>query len=709
MSEIVTNIFKKSLANLSDEQILAMAVPKQDSVIQYRRDKWYKRKEWYVQNNQPQGYNLSASTPTEKEDTTFTGEVRWDYGGLYYQNYELNEKPGSFVPKHDVIWKRAYNPLNPHHRMYNYHFNPWYGVEIKKKNSALSYDRPKFLKPGTEDDPDPEEHEGCVEAYSKLRLREAFRKALDKGDVGGATIYYPFEEQFEGYTAPNHAVYTWNEVSGAKAMEYKKGFPIKFKIRPTNRKIPAFDLDISECVYFDHTNSDDHMGIPYGMETWYERIALLFIMAAFTEYDQRLGSGFIIVICPPGAKQAVEDSIRNNRTEKGMVIERDLHMTGQDPVQIEWQDAASQVDFVAHIEKLEGNIIRNTGYPKRWWQGDEEGAMESSGKDKLQVNVKHKENFQPWEMWWKLVMKFHGVIENVEDIVVRPGFEMSYSEEERLEQDLLKTQDIGLKTWLTINEQRELDGYEPMDEEGADDLFPPMDVETSESGPDGSNSSSQRTIDRSKVDAVIEFVNEFSLNKQVPILGISKPQVQKMRHAVNELKKPKVKLDEYEIKEDSVAVSETLYEIRDVPLVLPQTKEYNGRNCVRSPESIKEAWEDPKTPRSFRLGVSSDDGHPRKIPLEITSEDGIGTVELTRLGEDGAIYGNYIIDIEESRRILGNDNWLERTLQKRENPNTSIALRSIDYPESDGTWEERDLDIRSFVVTQSPRNKKAGK
>ena len=82
-------------------------------------------------------------------------------------------------------------------------------------------------------------------------------------------------------------------------------------------------------------------------------------------------------------------------------------------------------------------------------------------------------------------------------------------------------------------------------------------------------------------------------------------------------------------------------------------------------------------------------------------------VKLTRIDQEGDIRGNIRYSLKEADRILGSDNYIRQKTMKNENIPTSVALYSKDRPSKEGMLES-DLDIRSFVFTQSPRNERAG-
>jgi DNA-binding transcriptional ArsR family regulator len=287
----------------------------------------------------------------------------------------------------------------------------------------------------------------------------------------------------------------------------------------------------------------------------------------------------------------------------------------------------------------------------------------------------------------------------------------------------MQTQIIGMKTWLTVNEQRELDGMEPI--EGGDTLFEPNASDDAPGG-DISNESTNmlstqvapggkkfQTSSKSKSDAAdlmqALFSSELSINELARMLDVSPTTVSKIRSKVDADNTPQLKEDEVVMKADAVQLDENLYEIEDVPVVLPQTKYYEhlGYEATRPREEIERIFNDPAYPKEFRIGVTPSDDHASRIPLEVLKENTVGMVQFKRLDEAGNIRGNIRYNLAEADRILGKDNWIRAFTSENKPLPTSVALYSKDRKDKTGVVE-RDLDIRSFVFTQKPRNPEAG-
>ncbi len=415
----------------------------------------------------------------------------------------------------------------------------------------------------------------------------------------------------------------------------------------------------------------------------------------------------------------------NVRTEMGLIWEvDDVEGTPQKP---EWMTPQTGADFVAHLDKFEDGICTGMGFPRRWLVGDSEGAMESSGKDKLQVHSKLNAIFNQWKRFIKGVCLYHGWIADFGDVEVRAGFKMELSEEEKVNIDMLKTDTIAAKTWLSINEQRKADGYEPVDEEGADDVMV-QDEEGGGFGDSGGDSESSNTAvkpsdakndiiempmntTQDDIDVLMDiFTNseKYSIAALEKITGVSGRTISRIRAKFDDDLKPKQKIDELVIKQDSVQISGDIYEYEGVVLK-PQTKYYDQykANCITPKEEIARIFNDPTYPKQFMIGVTSDDSHKSQIPSEVLEKNAIGTVNYSKLQEDGSIWGKVRIDLSKSDKVLGKKNWVRDNTKLGRSIPMSVARWTIDKQQGKDRLETN-IDIRSYVATRKPRNKDIG-
>lgn len=625
-----------------------------------------------------------AQLGRKKEDTNYVNK------SVSQMAEQDNYGAEDYVHLSSIILKKAYNFSNPQHREIMAQNNIWLKSMTKKVAEEITAEAPVFASKETINDEEPKINKRITKFWDDNRLTEMLRKSVEKARKHGWCIYYPVNKDalFKGYSGPAWHIYTRDE---ATPYEFVQGHPVRWNIKPSNPNVDGFMLSIDQCVFFDPENTDDFDGMPVGSASWDKMIDWECIWDAINGFDQRLGNGFLSVIAPGSTSAAelttIRNAIKNIRTRKGLVIRGGV--TKDESAEIVYTGmGGAQVDFTSHLEKLEEGFVQDLKFPKAWFLGDAPGALESGGQDTFKINKQLKQIFNQWIPFIKLVLKFHGLITNDSDIEIKQGFTLDLSEQERIQLDQIKTQTIAAKSWLTQDEKRELDGYPPMTEEQKQDM---MDNQFSFNF---NSDQQQQNTDKQKSD---EKQND-SNNKNVQ----SNPKIPK-----NDSKT--LKFDDLFIKTDSIQISENLYEIQDVPLVLPQEKFYPEYNttCVRSADEIAKMFNDPKTPKEFRIGVTATDDHSSKVPLEILKANAVGIAQLTRIDEQGNLRGNIKVDLSSTENILGKDNWLKQTLLNNENPHTSVALYSRDE-NHEGMAIERDLDVRSFVFTRNPRNQNAG-
>jgi hypothetical protein len=631
----------------------------------------------------------------------------------------LDSNPSRYYHRHTVIQFRTYEIENPNHRIMVSKYCPWVEAGVFKVASHLTMVPPIFALPEAEGDEEEEEHEGCVKWWSENQGNKILKKCVEKDRQHGWFLYESIRTKLpEWYLAPKAYIWSADE---AQPFIWQYGHPVAWEINPTNRELmhPG-NTSINSSIFYDSNWSDDFDGIPNILPLWDDAIDYIFIQDAINAFDSRYGNGFITIVVPNGTsadeKAAIEEKIQNIRTEMGLVIRGDVEET----VEIDWMGMGGvQVDFVSHLEKIEDRMSMALRFPKRWLLGDQEGAMESSGKDALQVNIELKAIFQQYVDFIYALLMYHDVIKSKSEVIIKPAFEMQLSEQEKVELENIKTSTIAMKAWLSIDEKRELDGYDPLTDEQKAELMTMMGggEEGGESsgalrggatgGTGGINDQKSFTSKRDAFDYVSDFIRNTPISKLSAIMGVSEGSISKIRAKYDDYAKPVLKTDSYEVKQDAVALGNDVFMIKDAILLPSQTKKYGEKECVRSPEAIKKALENPKTPREFRIGVTKFDDHTSRIPLEILNENAVGTARIEYMDELGNGRGSITYDLKEADRILGDNNWMREKTESKEKLNTSVALYSVDKPHN-GQFIEDNLDIRSFIFTRKPRNEGSG-
>jgi len=682
------NYFRKRIGSMSAEEIAPLITGKLDSL--------------YMNNDLTSGSGIHNPYRVQKQ--------------------ELENNPEQFVHRHIVLEKRAFFVDNPQHRNIMAYYHPWMHAAVFRIAEELTSEEPLFCKPGSEEDEEPEIMEEILKGWRKYRLQEAWRKCFEKDAIHGISIYYPLNTiNLDWYTGPPWRIVSWDEIDGEPA-EFRLGHPIRWLVNPSNKELDPFECDITNSVFFDSSNSDDFIGVPRYLAMWDDCIDYLMIKDALNSFDQRMGNGFMVIVIPytttDAEKTQIEDRIRNIRTEKGLVIRGRV----EEPVTIDWMKLSdAQVDFVSHLSKIEEVFVNTIGFPKRFLLGDQEGAMESSGKDMLQINIKLKNIFKRWIIWMKRVLKYHGIIQEFDDVAIRPSFGMNLSEQERITLENLKTQTIANKAWLTVNEKRELDGYDPLSDEDEEEVigmgFGGGENNNGEENKDGAagqkeggvpNGNREEEPDKQpKKDSVEAFIQENSLSTIAQTLGISIGTASKIRNKFDSDRKPKFHeiFTELSCKTDSVD-SRTV-DFQGI-LITPVSKEdgfeyESGVRDIRDVEEIKR-WFESNTPKTIYGGVTQNDDHISYIRSEILRSEAVAIAQAYKMDDSGRVLIKGKISLDAVNERLGPKNWVEDYIVRGDPIPISVALWSRDKWVDKKTRRNTELDVRSFVLTRKPRN-----
>lgn len=677
-----------------------------------------------------------APKPTEtmsKQDATFYNKMYL----LPHGKFQIMEDFKHYVYIDPIIDGRYFFFENEIDRRAMEMHDGAYNAYIKKVSKSLTKDRIQIVNPSTNDKEDPKPSRNREKWWSKNKMNQMLRKAFRRIRRDGYVVYYPIDKSKWADYNVRGAYYLFSDKELTETEWDEYGHPITWDVQlmlkngaaallNTDSKFKRTEffertIHIDEVVYYDPNDNQDYIPEPEGSEFWDNLVDYHYISEAVKSFDQRLGNGFMMVTVPyelwadEKAMNKIESKIKNINTENGIIVPSGSKV-GSNPPEFNWMGMQGvQVDFVSHLDNIKDDIAGGMRFPKRWLYGDSEGAMESSGKDKLQVHIRLQEIFAEYTDFIKAVLMFHNQIKNWDDVDILPGFKLDLSDQEKAEMDLVKTENIAAKIWLTPNEQRDLDDPTLGPIDGGDELFAEqdndannqMDIDKSK----GNDVSQGMSKSETKTDSYLlmeQLLHSMGVKKMGKILDVSPTTISKQRAALKVINTPHYKCDSLAL-QDSVAISEDIYRISNAALVIPQTKYYSqySANCIRSPEAIKAAFNDPRTPKEFRIGVKIDDSHPRKVPLEITAADAVGTVQLKNIGDDGIIYGDITYDLTLADKILGAENWMRKYTESQKKLPTSISLYSRDIPHGADVMEEN-LDIRSFVFTRKPRNEVAG-
>jgi len=736
--------------------------------------------------------------PVSKADATYYN--RFPYMSSNVEDGELQNLQdfANYVHIHRAIQNRAFRFINPIHREMMAAWHPWYNALIDKVSKALTKDEIRIVKPETKNDEEPELNDKLMDFWRERKFQNMLTLAIRNMKLHGPINYYAFKVK-DYWTRPGWNIYSEPQ-SRPKAWD-EFGHPIEWKIQPSAKNMETFDISLKgavpvgktevnallentlsekHCVWFDPHHTEDFRGKREGNNMWDALIDYLFTIDNWRSYLQKIGNGFMVLALGEDTTPDEEDVIDNvlNDINTNKVLK--LTQSKESPVTVDWMDTGGgNSGFIECIDKMEDNFAVAMGYPKMWLLGDQEGAMESSGKNALQINIKMIEDFNFYvPNFVKAVLMFHDKISSNDEVAILPGFKTAMSEQEIAELDEIKTSTIAMKTWATPNEQRELDGMDPIDEEGADELVQQQEMNIEKDGMEAKNNdaniktdvkfskcsicgkkgeivehSRQVTSSRkpklimtkipkgfegagnrvplcencrhsprkqdslSPEETLISILGKssaeggMSIRKMGEFLGFSPGVASNVRARMDSYKKPQYKVDDLNIKCDSVQISENMYRIEDAKLVLPQRKQYPrlyGEKWVNRPRSeIEKIFNDTTNLRSYGIGVNPDDSHKSRVPLEVLKKTRVAKTKFTRIDEDGNIRGDIEIDLEKVRKVLGENSWLEQDLKESNHVGTSVALYSVDKPNGN-QMDESDLDVRSFVFTRQARNEDAG-
>jgi hypothetical protein len=649
--------------------------------------------------------------------------------------HDLQTDPGGFVYKSEIITRKAYFYQKHNHREIVFTHNTIMDAAIKKIKKAVTAVEPIFSIPSEEELDNPEEHTEAKEGWKEIRGREILAKAIEKSIKHGFVLYEPLkipEKDLQWYTNATFFIRAWDEIQTLS--EYKYGLATQYFIHPSNVNLKGYTIDITlnsnqggkipkenheveklhSGLFFDPDNTDDHHGKPWFLGCWDNIIDYESIKEARNSYDEQIGNGFIVVGIPSNdydkVKANVKAKVKNIRREQGIVIP----ISKDNPMAIEFKGSTFQVDFNADLNDIRRDIIANIGFPERWIFGDAEGAMESSGKDRMQVHDHIKQIFSDWKRFIKLVLKYHGYISDLNEVEIKAPYELQLTEIEKAEVDNMKAQTVGLiAPYLTLDEIRDELGKEKVDEE---ELFNPMgmgeDQDNPPNGPDNPDGETTETPPReTKTDAdnlppyalLDAIVDKTSYNQLKKWFGVSKDTVGKIKASMRDNKKTLVKTDSIML--DSISIGPDIYSSSG--LIIPVQEMYYPEykaTFIRSAKQMERVFNENNA-KTFPIGVYPSNLHDEGTKVGEAAQ--IGEVRLDAVDDKG-VYGTTVYDLTKVDEILGPQNWIRDRLAKEKKISTSVGLTSVDIPIDEKTKYEMNHTIKSFIATESPRNTKAG-
>lgn len=625
--------------------------------------------------------------------------------GLYYQKVASARQQLTdfehYVHINEIIVNRAFDFENAYHREFVARAHPFMKRFIIDIAEMLSKNTPIFTTKDQKDEENPKPIEKLVKFWEDNNLGKMLSVFLKKCRTHGWAIYYPVTDVYPSYYSRN-AWYVYSPPECEQIEWDAYGHPTKFHVKATGKNTTEFDISITECVFYDHELTLDYSGEPVGRDIWDDLIDYLFIKESMKSFAQRLGNGFMVIGVPESTTDTEISSIKENmkhvRTEVGLLVRQ----SSEDPVTVEWQQTGVQSGYVDHLAKYEDAIAVGMGMPKRWLLGDQEGAMESSGKDKIQVEITLKGIFSKFVDFIKSVLIYHGQIAKEDDVVILPHFEVNLSEIEVAQIEQLRTQTIASKTWATIDEKRQMDGMDPLTAEQRSEVEAQQQPQSwGDNGQQRGDNERQRPSAQKKVDSFEDMFLGNSVRDLSEIFGLSPTTIAKIRSKLDEENRIHKRQIDMTVKCDSV--SDSTVEFSGY-LLTPGELKYDDSEImdVRTIDEIR-AFFNGNTVKQIYGGVNSNDSHDSPVAAEIIRDEAVAIAEMVEVNENG-LFIRGKLDLNEVDKRLGSRNWIRERVERHEPIPISAALYSKDRIRN-GKRYNTDLDVRSFVFTRLPRNK----
>lgn len=641
-----------------------------------------------------------------KTDTTYYNQENT------YTADKAIAKSESWVHKSAILRNKWVSENNAIHREMVAKYNEIAHSNIYKVAVALTKEAPLFVVPGTEDDEEPEIHEAAADFWSEYEYQKMLTNFIIACRNHGFGIFHPLKQQPRTLwdVQPAWRVYSAREIS--QIYTDPIGNPTSIKLDYTVLDQPLDPtIHWKDFIFFLPEYTLDLKGIPSNHVIWDSIMAYEGVFDSMQAFDQRLGNGFLTVVLGEqlgeAVKSGVEDKMKKTRTEKGLLITD----TGDAPINVDWMNPGQGSRFVEDLTKIEEKAAWGIGLPLMWLKGNRSGAVTGSEEDRNSVYEMLRGFFKPYELFMKYVLLYHGIIANLDEIVIKPNISVDVSDLDMAQVENMKTNTIASKTWLTTNEKRELDGYDEMDEGqmseeqeimGMIQAVGDMGNEPGEEKDPNKEKKKEKPKADSSNDGVGAYFRDTSIMKLTSDLPISKQTVEKLRKHFDEEKRFRNKAFDVVLKTDSMSITENMVSFDGVLLAPHDSLNYPDHIEIQTPEEVRK-WYDSNSPKEMYLGVEYAPNHNNSN--EVMKVESVGTVKATGIDDDSNILANYKFDLTEVDKLLGKDNWIREYIKDKKNLPTSIGLFSRDKIRNGLTYRT-DLDIRSAVLVKNPRNPK---
>ena len=464
-----------------------------------------------------------------------------------------------------------------------------------------------------------------------------------------------------------------------------------------------FKTDENDSFWWASQETPDYLGIPMLWRIFDDLVDYILIKESMKAFALRWGHGFLAVQAKnldETQRLDLEDALQKLREERGIVLSG-----AEQGDKIEWFNPSTSFNFEGLLNKVEENLAQGIEMPLRWLKGSEQGALSSSTTDQNQGEVALRQIFNAYHEFIFSVLIFEDQItpEEMAHIEIRIKDD-DKTELQTLEQEGLEIDNLLKQTWLTDNEKRDRLGLEPI--EGGDQLnsIQMFGQDSDEESDEESNEkpTEEKDEEMQKTDAIGNFIAKKSVREIAKELGISAGTAQKIKSNYLQYEEIEgnshldVRINLSDLKTDSNVM------IAEGYILTNDSLEYDGVKEARPIETLRNWFEDPRTPKEFFLGANTDDSHTSQVNGEILKDESVGKVIVKGIDNRGLI-GEITIDRDRARERLGSEYWIDDYIKQNKSLPLSASSR-VKRAIKDRVIFDRDMDIRSFVLTRKPRN-----
>lgn len=560
---------------------------------------------------------------------------------------------------------------------------------------------------------EPEEHKAANLFWVKMNLQAMLTQAIIDSRNHGIVVYTNNTRKSR-YAWESEPIWKLITPLNITVINTNKGVPLDIQGKE-QRYLDQIDINLqpNEYIICDPNETKDCMGIPSNWAIWNKLLSLECIGSSIEIFLERLGNGFLHADLPAGTPESIRTTVKNTikhlRSELGVYTESD----GQNKATMNWVAPSISGTFDTTLNQLKNDIAVGAEFPLEWFTNPSTETIQGAVLHRL-TEIAHK-----YDKFIKAVLIFHGIIENFSEVDIDYHIGQATLDLEKNQAAIAANSVIAAKTWLTIDERRKLDGYEPLpNAEGAS--INPMGktdrVNTTNDpdkpsfpGVEGTKPdqferkqlASETRMEQAKEKPKEQKTDTKSLLKAMSerelaeLLGLSPSTCHKIKDTLA------VENKEYAIKTDSFQrVGNKVHFDHAVILAPHDNLEYEDHIEIQSKDEIR-AWYSSEVPKEFYLGVQFAPDHNGSI--EVSRSLSVGIIKADSIDEKGFVYGSGTIDLDKVDAILGADNYVHEQI-KTKKINLSAGVKVKEEFVDDRTIKRTKLDLRSIMIVPEGRN-----